>query len=369
MFKSIIKNNISTETWADLRAKKRHMYSLFKKSKLDPSLKNKNKILIIGVADYKNLGDHAIAQAQRAFLERTILEQSGSANYEIVEIPSRTPVRHIENILNDEDVILFTGGGNLGTKYGFLHDIYLPIIKNHPNNQKLFFPQSYTFNEEGDSDKLMNKIKEVFAASGKNLTITARESKSVKLFKEIFPENYVITTPDIVLSLNTRNKYNKQEPKTTDVLMLMRDAGEKVLDFDAQSKMIEALKTKHKVTVHENDNSYDVAPEDRLKELNVKWDEIKQSKVVITDRLHGMIFSQIAGIPCIVFDNYNSKIKMTCEDWLSDVDNIVFVDPRNEINIDEFTEMVSNLMDKSVPQFDVDTKYAPLAETLKTFIK
>lgn len=369
MIKSIIKNTVSTETWADLSAKKRNMQSLFKQSKLDPSLKNKNKILIIGVADYDNLGDHAIAQAQRTFLEKIILESSGDSRYEIVEVTSRTPVRHIEKIINNDDVILFTGGGNLGTKYRFLLDIYLPIIKNHPNNQKLFFPQSYTFNEEGDSDKLMNKIKAVFAASGKNLTITARESKSVKLFKETFPENNVITTPDIVLSLDTRNQSDEQELKTIDVLMLMRDAGEKVLDFDTQSKMIDALKAKHKVTVHENDNSYDVTPDHRLKELNIKWDEIKQSKVVITDRLHGMIFSQIAGIPCIVFDNYNNKIKMTCEDWLYDVDNIVFVDPRNQVNINKIMTMVSNLMGKSVPQFDVATKYKPLTETLKSFIK
>lgn len=105
MFKSIIKNNISTETCADLRAKKRHVYSLFKKSKLDPSLKNKNKILIIGVADYENLGDHAIAQAQRVFLEK-VIAQGHNPQYEIVEVPLHTPLRHIERIINNDDVIL-----------------------------------------------------------------------------------------------------------------------------------------------------------------------------------------------------------------------------------------------------------------------
>lgn len=361
MIKSLIKQHVSTETWADLSAKKRHVASLFKTSTLDPKLKNISKIVIIGVADYKNLGDHAIAQAQRKFLEQAIGVQD---SYKIIEIPSRTPVRHIEQILNDKDIILFTGGGNLGTKYGFLHDLYLPLIKNHPNNKKLFFPQSYTFNEDGDSDKLMNTIKDVFAASGKNLTITARESKSLKRFKETFPMNNVISTPDIVLSLNTREDNLNRDG----ILMLMRDAGEKVLDFNTQDKIIAALKEKYKVTVHENDNSYDVAPEDRLKELNVKWDEIKQSKVVITDRLHGMIFAQISGTPCIVFDNYNSKIKMTCEDWLHDVENIVFVDPRNPIDVAEFTSLTSSLMGKDVEKFDVNTKYAPLAEKLQEFV-
>ncbi|SCA91295.1 Conserved hypothetical protein (containing a Polysaccharide pyruvyl transferase) [Pseudolactococcus piscium] len=366
MIKSIIKNALPAETWSNFSSQKRHIQLLFKHSKLDPNLKNETKILIIGVADYNNLGDHAIAHAQRAFLEKVI---GAKTEFKIVEIPSRTPVRHIKNIINDKDIILFTGGGNLGTKYRFLQDVYLPIIEKYPNNQKLFFPQSYTFNDEGDSIKLMNKIKSVFAASGDKLTITARESKSEKLFKEFFLENNIITAPDIVLSLNTRNKRDEKEVKTTDILMLMRDEGEKVLTFKTQHKIIDALKVNYDVTVHENDNSYDVSPENRLKELNIKWDEIKQSKVVITDRLHGMIFSQIAGIPCIVFDNYNSKIKMTCETWLHDVDNILFIDSRNEINIDKFTTLVSNLMGKSVPQFDIDTNYEPLAETLRSFIK
>jgi exopolysaccharide biosynthesis predicted pyruvyltransferase EpsI len=176
-------------------------------------------------------------------------------------------------------------------------------------------------------------------------------------------------TPDIVLSLNLRSKSNEITHKSNDITLMMRSDLEKTMDIELEKMLISKLESKFSINNTDTVTSYEITPENRLKELNKKWDEIKQSKVVITDRLHGMIFSQIAGIPCIVFDNYNSKIKMTCEDWLSDVDNIVFVDPRNEINIDEFTEMVSNLMDKSVPQFDVDTKYAPLAETLKTFIK
>lgn len=358
--KSIVKAKLSQEIWADLRSQKRYIKTLFQKSCFAPSLKEQKKILIIGVADYKNLGDHAIAQAQYTFLKSVI----GNERYIIVEIPSRTPLRHIEKIVNDEDVMLFTGGGNLGTKYGFLHDIYLPLLAKYPNQKKLFFPQSYTFNENGDSEKLIKRIKTIFESNGKNLTITARESKSYNLFKKTFPENNVIKSPDIVLSLENRKRSERQG-----ILMLMRDAGEKVLSFEKQDEIIEILKGAYTVTVHENDNAYDVAPKDRLRELETKWEEIRKSSLVITDRLHGMIFAQTTGTPCIVFDNYNSKIKMTYEDWLENMPHVVFIDPRNGIDVIQFTKIVEKLIGKSVQTFDVKEKYNELTAALKKIVK
>ena len=38
---------------------------------------------------------------------------------------------------------------------------------------------------------------------------------------------------------------------------------------------------------------------------------------VITDRLHGMIFSYICGTPCILFDNKTHKISGVYDTWLS----------------------------------------------------
>lgn len=368
MIKSVIKNTVSKETWDKFRAKKRQFHNLLIKSTLNPELKNDKKIVIIGVADYNNLGDHAIAEAQNQFVSKIIDSSLEIKNkYKIVEIPTKTPVRHIMSILNSEDIILFTGGGNLGTKYDFLDDTFMPIIDKYPNNKKLFFPQSYTFNESGDSEKRLTEIKNKFAKSGKNLTITARESKSLELFKTTFPANNVIYCPDIVLSLNTFS-----EPKAVpeyDVLMLMRDSGEKVLDFDTQNELINTLKQSFTVKVKENDEVGFVKHTDRMPELNKAWAEVQNSNLVITDRLHGMIFAHILEKPCIVFDNYNSKIKMTYQDWLKDMDTIAFIDPRGEVNPSDISKVISKLMIKSVKPFDTDKKYKPLENQLKSIIK
>lgn len=363
MLKSIIKQNISPQTWNEITRKKRHVESLFQKPTLNIDLKYKTKILIIGVADYDNLGDHAIGYAQRLFLNSISID---TQKYEIIEVPLTTPVYHISQIINPNDIILITGGGNLGTKYEFLNDLYLPIIKKFPKNKKLFFPQSYTFDPKYDTPKSIEKIKNIFSKSANNLTITARESKSYKLFKDTFPDNNVILTPDIVLSLD-QNK-NKDKTNKSDIIMLMRSDSEKTLDENIEKQIINKLSSKYKIAIDDTVVPDRISHEDRLYNLNETWTKIKENKLVITDRLHGMIFAQITGTPCIVFDNYNNKIKMTCEDWLNDMDHIRFINPNENKDSTDFVKIASDLMSKSTRKFNTSEKYEPLRKQLNEII-
>mgnify|MGYP002520369981 CR=1 FL=1 len=43
--------------------------------------------------------------------------------------------------------------------------------------------------------------------------------------------------------------------------------------------------------------------------------QFSRAKVLVTDRLHGMVFAAITGTPCIVLSNYNHKVKGTYE-WI-----------------------------------------------------
>lgn len=362
MLKSKIQSMLTREQMIRLRSNKRKIKSYFTTNTLDKELINKKKILIMGVADYNNLGDHAIAHAQRNFLDKLNSESKG---FTVIEISSGTPSHHVAKIINDNDIILFTGGGNLGTMYEFMSDTYLPMLKKFPNNKKLFFPQSYTFNDKGDSAQYKHHIQEVFKQCGKTLTIVARETKSKRKFEATFPENNVILTPDIVLSVTDRND---RESKRNGVVVMLREDGEKVLDMKTQNALIDALKTRGKVTLTDTVVDELIPISERHKALTDKWDMIQNSKVVVTDRLHGMIFAKITGTPCVVFDNYNSKIQMTCNDWLKDDENIVFVDHTKAISIPDVLETISNLTGAEVEPFDVDSKYAPLEHALKEML-
>ncbi|KRN31281.1 polysaccharide pyruvyl transferase family protein [Weissella halotolerans] len=357
--KKWIRNIVGEEKWLDLIWWKRYFFSLFRTSPLDKKLKKKPKILLLGVADYANLGDQAIGYAQRRFLDKLV---SGRCNVPIIEVGSSVPIRFVYQIISRDDIIVFTGGGNLGNKYTLLHDIFLPVIKKFPKNEKIFFPQSYTFT---DGKNNLNYIKKVFSKSGDKLTIVARETKSLGLFQDIFPQNNILLTPDIVLSLDERRKNNSRDG----ILMMMRDESEKILNPNVQNQLKDYLKNiGYNVTLQQDYSEYATQVNIRYGELTKQWDKIRSSKLVITDRLHGMIFSQITGTPCLVFDNYNSKIKLTYKNWLAKSENIVFVDPRLNPDVDWLVEKAQQLIDSHDSHTNLANEYMPLVNKLQFLV-
>ena len=93
-----------------------------------------------------------------------------------------------------------------------------------------------------------------------------------------------------------------------------------------------------------------VTPElKRKKVIYKKLKKFAKSKIVITDRLHGMIFAYLTQTPCIVFSNYNHKVIGTYE-WIKDVNYIELA------NIDNMEEQIDRLMkiriEKKAPIID-----------------
>lgn len=81
----------------------------------------------------------------------------------------------------------------------------------------------------------------------------------------------------------------------------------------------------------------------RKKEVKNKLEQFKKAKLIITDRLHGMIFATITATPCIAFGNSNGKVK-NVYGWLKHNEYIKYVN-----DIDEFKSIVETL--------DIERKY------------
>lgn len=71
---------------------------------------------------------------------------------------------------------------------------------------------------------------------------------------------------------------------------------------------------------------HNVLPENRLAELEKQFETFRRAELVITDRLHGMIFAAITGTPCAVFFSMSHKVKGIYDWCLSGVEYIQHVE-------------------------------------------
>ncbi|MEH7400124.1 polysaccharide pyruvyl transferase family protein [Gottfriedia acidiceleris] len=327
----------------------------------DNSLKERKKFFIFDTPTHGNLGDQAIAYAQQEFFKKYY------PDYEIIEIPHEKVITHINfvnRILNDDDIIFIHGGGNIGDLYIDAEIIRRKVIKTFRKNKVIQLPQSFTFTKSKRAEKEKLKSKKIYGLNKENLTIVARETRSSKKLRELFIENKQILVPDIVLSINKTEDFSREG-----ILFCLRSDEERVISMEDKSSLINRMKQKYSnVNVTDTVVDYRIYENTRYDEINKKWNEFRKSKVVITDRLHGMIFAVITGTPCIVFDNFNKKIQKTYQDWLQECSGIKFVDVKQSFNLNNIETMVENVMNEPVTLFDTEKKYDPLFEDINLSI-
>lgn len=75
--------------------------------------------------------------------------------------------------------------------------------------------------------------------------------------------------------------------------------------------------------------------------INSILNDYRSAKIVITDRLHGMIFAAITGTPCIVLPNANHKISATYNTWLKQSNYIIFLE---KSNVNDFRLAIHSLL-------------------------
>lgn len=335
--------------------------AVLKKSPFSEDFKVAKKMIIFGTPTHGNLGDLAIVKAEIDFLSIHFPE------YKIFEIPTEDIfplIHHFKKIISSNDILFYHGGGNIGNLYLKEEIPRRYVFKILKGKKIIHFPQSAAFTLAKPAIKEELISQKIYASKGKELTIIGRENKSYKKFQEIFHKNNILYTPDIVLTVDER-----KDVKRKGVLLCMRSDSEKILSNENQDLMIKALREKYDdVLVTDTTVDYAVTKEIRDAELEKKWDEYRQAKVVITDRLHGMVFAVLTGTPCIVFDNYNSKVKLTYQDWLSDYQNIKFIDVLQEFSVPNILATIDEIADGEVPPFIQGEKYAPLLKEIQNQI-
>ena len=272
------------------------------------------KVFVFLAADYGNLGDVAITYAQERILKDKYPDS------EIVDVPiSKTLslLRSIKRTVTPNDIITITGGGNMGEMYGDIELLRLMVIRMFPKNKVIVFPQ--TIDYSGESTYLLRLAKRIYNHHH-NLTLLAREDVSYNKMRELFPNANVQFTPDVVMTLDERRNVNRNG-----VVFCLRNDKEKCeLSQKADTLRKETISMGIPVIDYDTHiNREHMTLEVRQQELDKIWSIFSSSQLVVTDRLHGMIFAYITGTPAIVYPNNNIKIEK-CYEWIKNCGYIYF---------------------------------------------
>lgn len=261
--------------------------------------------------DYGNIGDLAIGVAQIDYLRRRI------PGYNVVSVPLAETyawLRSIKHQIREGDLAFLVGGGNTGDLYPRAHFGRIFVIRYLRRVPIISFPQSIIYSSEGAKATYGRREGAAFS-SHPALRLFVRERTSIKILGEIF-DGEIGFSPDIVLSMSDTPAGQRVR---SHALLVLRSDGERTLTPSDHEEIVAAAAAVAGSVVSQD---HEVAFEpggDASEVVQSMMDQYRTARVVITDRLHGMIFAAVTGTPCVVLPNSNHKITGTYEDWLRDM--------------------------------------------------
>ena len=220
------------------------------------------------------------------------------------------------------------------------------MISTFANKNITIFPQTVYYNlEEESGRKILQDAIEVYDKC-KNMKMLFRDQTSYEFAKKHFESKYtkVYLSPDIALYY----KCNDALVNRKGIRLCLRGDREK----DSNLNVIEWTKrfaTNKKIPCYMTDTvqNHSIPIWLRQKKIDQKIAEFNRSEVVITDRLHGMIFAAISNTKCIAFDNLTHKVSGVYNLWLKDNPNTILLD--NSCDEKDFLSLLVSIMEESSP--------------------
>jgi pyruvyl transferase EpsI len=254
-------------------------------------------IITLATHGWANLGDHAIAYAQEAFLDEhfagfprfTIDRQTLAANWQ-----------RIVSAIRPDDILMLPGGGNLGDIWIHEEIARRRVVERFPGNAIVVFPQSIHFR----AGRHLRESARVYSGHDR-LLLAVRDDASYQIATGQLGVRNVVRTEDIAMTYQYAMPFREPvdeaavierddvESRGTPALSALRSLiGRRLPTWTADTMLSAGF--------HSDD--YAVAQLYRL------VDELHARRIVVTDRLHGAIFGLHAGRPVIAVENSYGKL-------------------------------------------------------------
>lgn len=293
--------------------------------------KNKSNAFILSTPRHGNLGDHAIVFSQHKLLKSLRLN-----TIEINETTYAVCKKRIPILVKPQDIIIIDGGGNIGTLWPEAENTMRDIIKRFPNNPIFIMPQTAYFERSEHGKNVLRNSVDIYN-SHPDLTIFCRDEITFKLISDIFNNVKSHYTPDMVMFLN----YSNTEIKREGALICFREDLEKFCSIETKNRIFKFLEEAN-INYSNSSTVIDkkISFKKRKKSLLDKWKEFCKAEIVITDRLHGMIFCAITSTPCLAIDNVSHKVRDGYK-WLQHLPYIMLCDEDTVDIGDKLSELIA----------------------------
>lgn len=291
---------------------------------------NSKQYILFGIPTHGNIGDHAILVAEHQFLGDIEIKNVFDVPIEMQNILINTLKKHIRK----DDVLMITGGGFIGSQWMQEENMVRQVLTTFPDNKTIIFPSTIYYKNDANGEKELSIDKNIYE-NHKNLIICAREEVTYKWLRKTYPNKKLLITPDIVLYLKFENKSNQREKIA---LLCLRKDVEKSISDEKINDIENNVKKYYQVKYTDTVVNKRITEKNRNQELEEKLKEFSNSELIVTDRLHGMIFAAITKTPCVAIGNYNYKVKGVY-DWIKNLGYIKFIE-----DIDMLDESVQEVL-------------------------
>lgn len=292
-------------------------------STLDSSCK---KVVLIGTPIHGNLGDHLIAEEEKAFLNDYFSE------YTFIEcvMPIYLAAdKIIKNACNRDDLIFISGGGWMGNLW--LEDEFTirNIVSSYLENPVVIFPQTAYYTDDENGSKVLQKTINVLKKH-KRLFIMLRDYKSYLLMKDRLEGTHVKVGyyPDMALYGHCFENEDIPFEVEKNIFICLRE------DIEANVNRNEIIKClindRYDINKFTTVKKRRIYPADRYEELMKMRREIFHAQCIVTDRLHAMVFSVLNGVPCCAIDNKTRKVSGVY-DWIKDTGMVTMIKDTEDI--------------------------------------
>lgn len=234
------------------------------------------------------------------------------------------------------------------------------ILAVFKENKIIFFPQ--TFYYDGKPDSVINADKELYNER-KNILFLHREENSYGNFmkKIVSDSSRNKCFPDLALYLDRPKK-----DKRSGILICLRLDKESVVG-GMREKLFELSSHLGKgVSVIDTVLDRSVGRDERTNEVSNILNVISDAELLITDRLHAMIFAAITGTPCIALDNLSHKVSGVYK-WIQKLDYVTCLDDKN-VDIDLVREYL-NKKDRQYDKSILNREFDEMADVVRNWIE